>query len=114
MNGALELPVADFIQQQRQDYWRGKLEQKTHDIEDQGVAQEPEEVERVEKIYKVLEPDPRASQNAELGSEILERDDGTIDGSIVKQNKICQGGNGKEVEGPVHGEVPLQHSGEVA
>ena len=90
--------MADFselVQQQREDDGSGKAEDDLQQADDDRVAQHAAEIGIEKQVSEVLEIIPRAAQDAEPDSEVLEGDDHPPDREVVEDE---QGGCGNQAE----------------
>jgi hypothetical protein len=98
-----ESPGFDFIKKQGENNRHGKAEYKAINTKQSGISQEPEEIDAVEKILKMLKPDPGAAGHAPEGIKVLKRDKGAVHGHVMENKIVNNGGKKEKVQGYVTG-----------
>ena len=101
LDGPLEGPDADLVQQNRQQDGGNSAEDQVDDAHGQGVPDAVQEVLPSEKPFKVIPPDPGAVEQAQLGLIILKRRDPAPHGAVVEQQHIQENGHGHQHQLPL-------------
>ena len=88
---------ANLVQKQSQNDGNGKLEYQPEETEAEGVPEYAVKIVETEHIFKIFQPDPFAAQNAFFKIEVLKGDDNAVHGKIMKNQKIQNGGQQKQI-----------------
>lgn len=86
------------VQQQRQNDRQGEPGQQAVEAQRQRILQKNAEAGRTEEVFKVLQSNPRAALNAQIGVKILESDLNAVHGAVAENQQIRRGGQEKEIK----------------
>jgi hypothetical protein len=100
LNRTLYIPVANFIEHERDNYRQGERKNKLCQAYNQSIPENPEKIDRLKKRNKMDKPDPGASPYTFERAEISKRDLRPVHGHITEKDEVDYRRNGHKYEIP--------------
>jgi hypothetical protein len=98
LNGPLEQPRLDFVEEKREEYRRGEREHYAVKGQNQGIYHQWGKTAGFKEVYEVLQPYPRARVKAPEDVVILEPDQDTPHGEVPEKEKVHNAGDAHDVQ----------------